>query len=233
MIHVLCVMHNEERLLPYFLRHYETFADRIVIIDDHSTDRTVELARAHPKVEIQYLVHDRGALNDEATNVFYQHYARTISRGVADWVINIDADEFVYHPAMVEYLQLERERGKRLLCPEGYDMIAETFPTTTGQIYDEVRDGYRRGLYDKPVVFDPTANIVFDRGRHFVKETDVPVRRSQLKLLHFRYLGREHFIEKYTYSFGRRDYSPRKIRRCLKQGLEAFEECYHPRIRVL
>lgn len=32
-IDVFSIMRNEEDLLPYFLRHYETFADRIFIFD--------------------------------------------------------------------------------------------------------------------------------------------------------------------------------------------------------
>src|SRR5579883_908706 len=32
-IHVYAVCHNEELLLPYFLRHYEDFAERIIIFD--------------------------------------------------------------------------------------------------------------------------------------------------------------------------------------------------------
>ena len=49
-IHVYNIVHNEEFLLPYYLRHYEQFADKIFIFDDESTDRTAEIAKAHPKV---------------------------------------------------------------------------------------------------------------------------------------------------------------------------------------
>ena len=52
MIDVYGIVRNEEFLLPYFLRHYETFAYRIFICDDHTTDRTREIAKTHAKVSL-------------------------------------------------------------------------------------------------------------------------------------------------------------------------------------
>lgn len=52
-IHLYAACWNEERIIPFFLQHYEPLVDRIIIYDDHSTDRSVELLRASPKVEIR------------------------------------------------------------------------------------------------------------------------------------------------------------------------------------
>src|SRR3990167_4792623 len=89
-INVFSIMYNEEFMLPHFLKHYEKFADRIFIIDDHSTDRTAEIAKAHPKVE--YSVYEHEGLNEQEFNdTFYKFYKANPS----DWAVVVDCDEFL------------------------------------------------------------------------------------------------------------------------------------------
>ncbi|MBI4190914.1 MAG: glycosyltransferase family 2 protein, partial [Betaproteobacteria bacterium] len=46
-IHLYTMGWNEERLLPFFFRHYDPWVDRYVIYDDNSTDATLEMLHAH------------------------------------------------------------------------------------------------------------------------------------------------------------------------------------------
>ena len=46
---------NEERIIPFFLRRYEPVVDRIIIFDDGSSDRSLELLAASAKVELRRL----------------------------------------------------------------------------------------------------------------------------------------------------------------------------------
>jgi len=51
-VHVHSIIRNEEKMLPYFLRHYEAFCEKIFLRIQPSTDKTLEIAKAHPKVTI-------------------------------------------------------------------------------------------------------------------------------------------------------------------------------------
>ncbi len=51
-VHVHAIISDEEIMLPYFLRHYETFCEKIFLRIMPSVDRTVEIAIEHPKVSI-------------------------------------------------------------------------------------------------------------------------------------------------------------------------------------
>src|SRR5271156_6551480 len=49
---VLTPVRNEAWILPRFLEVTGRIADRIIILDQNSTDGSIELCRAHPKVEL-------------------------------------------------------------------------------------------------------------------------------------------------------------------------------------
>jgi glycosyltransferase involved in cell wall biosynthesis len=52
-IHLYTFGWNEMRMLPFFIRHYEPFVDKIVFYDDGSTDGTLDLLAAKQNVEIR------------------------------------------------------------------------------------------------------------------------------------------------------------------------------------
>lgn len=195
-VHIFSIVWNEEYMLPYFLRHYETFADRIFIINDHSTDRTAEIAKANPKVVMLDFEYKRGLNEDDFSNCFVGSYKK-YSRGVADWVMCVDSDEIIYNPNMRAVLEAQRKKGTRVLKCTGYQMISKEKPSGEGQIYDECNTGERSRGYDKTVVFDPTLDVTFGDGRHTLQVPGgVGIGRAKLLLLHYKYLSRDFYIER-------------------------------------
>jgi len=182
-------MRNEEALLPFFLRHYSTFADTIFIIDDKSTDKTVKIAKANKKVRFLDYKFSKDFVQEEYTACFEELYKKH-SRGIADWVMIVDGDEFIYHQNLVEVLKEQKRRGAKVIRPTGYRMCSETFPTTKGQIYEECFMGLRTTLFDKPEIFDPSIDVKFSGGRHKVLLPDgIGRTRAGVLLLHYRYLS--------------------------------------------
>jgi hypothetical protein len=190
-------MHNEETILPYWLRHYETIADRIFIWDDESTDATHEILSKNPKVTFL----EMGQHGDDdaywVASVFPQYEQHSI--GVTDWVIIADADEFVYHPRLSEVLEEEKNRGTQVIQCVGYSMVSDNLPTTNGQIYEEIKNGLPDKTESKWTVHAAIPNIRFAKGRHgpiHGHRNFVCNRFTGIKLLHYRYLGEE-YIEKH------------------------------------
>ena len=62
MIYLYAICWNEEQILPFFFRHYDEIVDRYVIYDDGSSDRTVDICRVHPKVELRRFAPARSSL---------------------------------------------------------------------------------------------------------------------------------------------------------------------------
>jgi glycosyltransferase involved in cell wall biosynthesis len=202
-VYVFSIVWNEEYMLPYFLRHYGTFADKIFIIDDHSTDKTAKIARAHPKVQWLKFPYDR--MQDDADrSQCFADFAMHYGHGEADYVMCVDADEFLYHKDMLGELKKHKARGDKALKTIGYQMMSQAEPRLHGQIYDECQTGDRSKGYDKPVIFEPALAVKFSHGQH-----DIQIARglrpiqSDIKLLHFRYLSRESYVARCRLTYPR------------------------------
>ncbi len=103
-IEVITMWMNEATLAPFFLNHYQ-FADHIRIIDDVETsDHTAEIVSKYPNASIELIEFPAKFDNDIAVAKLNQCYRES----KADWVIAVDADEFVF----VEELKAALATGK-------------------------------------------------------------------------------------------------------------------------
>lgn len=202
MTNVYSIMWNEQEILPHFLKHYEEYVDKIFIIDDHSTDKTARIAKAHPKVE--YSLYGFEGLNeDEFNDTFYSFYKNNPS----DWAIVVDADEFIYG------LDDLKNTPKGVLKTKGYMMIGET-----GYLADSLP--VRMKTFDKPVVFDPSLDVRFGDGRHTV---NLPTSDSDLVLYHYKYPSRESYLQRALDSYPR-IMNSKDMGYRIKKGLRWFDE---------
>lgn len=161
--HILC--YNEAEIIGYTLRHYATFCQRIVLHDLGSTDGSQEIARLAGAEIVQWDCKQEfdDRLNQRIKN---EEWLKT----PADWVIMADADEFMYFPAGAALTLAAYDAGHlHVVKPYGYEMLADKFPTTTGQIYDEVKMGGRDDRwYAKPIMFSAkrVKSVSFSMGAH-------------------------------------------------------------------
>jgi glycosyltransferase involved in cell wall biosynthesis len=199
-IHLYCTLRNECKILPYFFRHYNQFVDRFFMYDDNSDDGSREIIEAQDKAAI--FKPPLTGLDDTMFADLYSREYKWLSRGEADWVICVDADEFIYHPNILQELGIAGTIGHKIIECNGIQMLSREFPNTEGQIYEQVRLGIDDGRYSKAVVFNPSIDLVFQAGRHSVL-TEEPIKESVLKLLHFRYLSEEHMRAKRAANYSR------------------------------
>jgi glycosyltransferase involved in cell wall biosynthesis len=198
-IHLYACCYNEQDLLPYFLRYYQDIADKIIVYDNHSTDESINILKAHPKVTFRYY-DSNNELNDfTMLDIYNQSYKE--SRGVADWVICVDIDEIIVSPKSDLRNALSEMFLNGVMIPRvrGFQMVNETFIKADKQIWELFKTGVRDPLYDKASIFRPEIEINYLPGRHLAEpicEKYLLSSFDELALLHYKFFGRQRFINR-------------------------------------
>ncbi len=193
-VEVYAIAHNEEFIMPYFIRHYKQFCDEIIILENNSTDNTVKVAKELGATVIELDIPDN---KDNQTLADIKNHCW--KKSIADWVIVIDIDEFIYSFDVRESLKGSQHPIIRTTWCE---MYSDTIPSGNGQIYDEVNKGLIRSPYgSKLAIFKPdqiesmnwgvgchNANPIAKAGYY------VSYFYSSFKTLHFRHLSLEYVL---------------------------------------
>ena len=203
-VHIHTLTWNEEIMVPFFLRHYDSFVDKIFINDNESDDRTIELLTQNPKVEVSTFKtegqHKSRILTDIRRNCWKK------SKGNADYVIVCDFDEFLYHPNIKEFLEEAKKLEVDIFQPDGYEMIADPdadVPSSDEDLKDAIPYGWRADNYSKLILFNPNAvrEMNYAHGSHeeFRDEPIITeeagkmlnglIKPEGLKLLHYKDLS--------------------------------------------
>ena len=105
----MIVKNEMGRYLELALDHLLTFCDEIARLDDGSTDGSYRLCQALPQVEV---LRNPGPSFFEHEGKARQNLYEWTLRGLPDYVLAIDADEFVTNP---DYLRVAMESGRSRL----------------------------------------------------------------------------------------------------------------------
>lgn len=195
-IHAYTYVHNEEFMLPYWLRHYSRFCSKITVFDNESTDKTAEIAKA---AGAQVIPVDTGGKHRVEILQSFMNDGYKASRGEADWVICAEGDEFFYYSDLPKLLERYQDEGVTFPKIAGFEMIAPEPPKENGQIWEELKNGVASDMYSKRGVFHPNIDINFGFGGHQAspKGNVVESKESEIVMLHYRYLGLKYFADRY------------------------------------
>lgn len=187
-IETFTITHNEERILPQYIDWYSKFVDKITIYDDHSTDKTLDIARAAGCTIVPFGNDDfDDRLNNEVRNNAWKE-------SKADWIIVGDLDEFLFCTSDIR--NILSKTPATIIKTTGFEMMSET-----DRPFVEVKTGYRSEHLDKVMMVRPdkvkTINFTFG-GHHEFPEGDVLYFPTDgtFRLLHFSGIGRDIWVNK-------------------------------------
>lgn len=200
---VICVVYNEEILLPHFLDWYCSQADTVFIIDNESTDRSREIAGRYPKVVISS--YKTSGYNDIAAARAAQTAARASCVGKFSYVMFPDCDEFIVSKSGKPIKEEVQNAGMpEVLGTEGFNMWpkrGEPSYDPNVSLFKQLKWGvYNRTFTSKPVIIKPESPIQFIPGNHSILNNDKlnktlkDASQSRFYLLHYAALSEEMYV---------------------------------------
>lgn len=197
-LYLLCF--NEAKMILHTLNYYSKICSKITIIDNQSTDNSIRLARNFKNVTFKSLESGNEYVEDQLT----ESRNNCWKGSTADYVIVCDMDEFLYDEHLVEKLLQAKEQAIIMPMVIGYNMMSDDFPNDYDQpITSQVKHGVKSCRFDKNIIFDPkrVKEINYRPGAHICYpqfyEGTVTDPLMELKLLHYKYLGRDYLYQKH------------------------------------
>jgi len=183
-------------MLEFFFRHYDPWVDRYIVFDDGSTDGSIGILKAHPKVELRSR-HRKYPHSHLISQIDWMDEVWKESRGCADWVVIVDMDEHLLtqQSPMRELLERYKSQGITLVPALGFQMLSEDFPEADELLVQSRTWGTPWQWMCKLSIINPDAieETNFSVGRHTAKAVGrlkLP-RRDELLLFHYKNMGFE------------------------------------------
>lgn len=190
-IHIHTICWNDRPMLDYFFRNYEQWVDRFLILDDGSTDGTLEYLAARPDVDVRQLVRVDPTSWVLSAKAIYDHDWKRSCRD-ADWVVITNIDEHLHHQDMRRYLARLMEKGVTIAPALGYQMFSQSTPTPDALLWRDCPIGAPWAKMSKIGIFRPgkIEETSFAPGRHTVAlRGDVALpHRDEIANLHYKYV---------------------------------------------
>lgn len=173
---------NEERNLPYALRSVCAWADEIVVVDMHSDDRTVEIAKRYNATVYS---HPRTPFFDAARRF-------AVEKATGDWILLLDADEIV-PPSLSEVLvqAISKDHGDVYLIPRLNYLLGVSMKGSGWGAYED----HQLRLFRSGSVHLSERIHGFIRPTSEARVISMPY-KNEIALHHFNYLDSAHFVEK-------------------------------------
>jgi glycosyltransferase involved in cell wall biosynthesis len=171
---------QEKDIMPYVVKHYQSFCDELIIHDNHSKDGSAEMAKELGCTVIPF----GGQFFDDQSNMDVKNNCWKGSD--ADFVIVADFDEIlVKHKANWDNDKVAPSIFKTI----GWQIISDDWPACW---LTEITNGFRFDNYSKNIVFNPQriTEINYGPGAHECKpEGDVVWSEESLYVLHYKHIG--------------------------------------------
>jgi glycosyltransferase involved in cell wall biosynthesis len=182
-IHAHILAWNEADIIPFTIKHYQKFCDKITVHDNYSDDGTPDIARSMGCNVREFGI--RGVLDDKE----YLRIKNLAWKGsTADFVIMVDCDEILWHPNMHGHLIAEQMRGTTVFNTFGVNIYANKLPVND---WTELMEGVPNSDFSKKAMFSPNiSSIWYEYGAHRADPRGhVIYSDNKMFLLHYRNAG--------------------------------------------
>ncbi len=188
--YVITICWNESPLLKYFLDYY-SFAKKVIIFDNMSSDNGTEIMKGYDNVEICYYNTNEQIRDDIYIEI--KNHAWKQFRTECDWFIIIDIDEFIYHPLGIPNYVKSLPNNVAVVQCKGFEMFCpDIFQVPGNSIFEKSIRGYPGTKLDKCTLINSrlVTDINYLCGCHqaYPKISGIIHSEPNFKLLHYKFV---------------------------------------------
>lgn len=198
---------NEEFLAPFILQYWKLLPVRkVFVIDNESTDNTVNILKTWNKVEII----NRKSNNtfDDIDQIKWKNNVWKQSREKVPFVIVSDFDEIIFCPNIVEKLKFMIKNNFCLLSCSGVELICKELHKDDNKLIHEF-ENMKFNYYDKnhnnrkKILFNPNSiiDINYDVGAHklhpYVINDSQVLYDNNIFLFHIKFITLQYMLNRY------------------------------------
>ena len=194
MITIYTLTYNEELMLPFFIKHYRNRFNNcnIIVFDNESTDKTVEIATDYGCQVITY------STNNQISDSKYLEIKNNCwKNSKTEWNIICDCDELC--EINQDDLGFEISKGTTIFKFDGYDMV-NISNNKDSVVIEGLNMGVKNNMYDKVLMFNKKeiTDINYLAGCHQSRPNgNVKFSNKNYRLLHYKYLGEEYLVNRH------------------------------------
>ena len=153
-------------ILPFVVDYWKLFADKVIVYDNYSTDKSVEyLQQFGDWIEVRHFEtrgQDNAAIRDIKNKVWKDDDA--------DWIVISDLDECLFaKDGIKNVLEAYDKGGIGLIYPSWYVLVSDEKPVYDGRLLHEIRPNWYHNQNEaKPLIFKPKyfEEMNFSAGQH-------------------------------------------------------------------
>lgn len=190
-IEIILFIKNEEELIESFILYHQQIADKITIIDNGSTDNTLNIINQY--INNISLIIDNSSFDNKG-----KICTKQIQDSNADIIVPLDADEFLLYDNKLiikdstklirEYLQTLPINGHMYKINKIYNKIENTNHYSIDKTYNSNK-----------IIFPKLGFVETDCGFHFGKvlsdDSDNKIYNIDISYLHLHYLSKERWLK--------------------------------------
>jgi glycosyltransferase involved in cell wall biosynthesis len=189
-IYVLTICWNEELFLPYFLNYY-SFADKIIVFDNFSSDKSIEIIKKYKNTEYTYYFTNESIRDDYY--LFIKNQLWKSYKNDCDWMIIVDIDEIVYHPLDLREFITRLPKDTAYIECYGFEMFSNNFFNAKGDtIFEKCKTGIPHNKHNKISIINTklVSEINYLAGCHMANPVIKGriIKDPMLKLLHYKFI---------------------------------------------
>jgi glycosyl transferase family 2 len=184
---------NEIDIIEAFVRHHVAYFDKLIIVDDASSDGTYEVLRALREEGLPLVVLRQRTVGYEQSRHMTRLMHMAVNQFGADWVVPLDADEFIEPKegtTLAEWLGTRQPtpvavRWNNFVWRREFDASSEPNPVVRLRLRLPPRDDLNKVIIPAQLIED---GISLSQGNHHLERNGEPLPAQQvddIQLCHF------------------------------------------------